>query len=206
MDFNTISSKLLEKAVSEFSKLPGVGKRTALRHVLFLLKQDNSSVESFGQSIINLKNNIRFCSICHNISDSEICPVCSSISRDKSTICVIENINDLIAIENTHQYNGVYHVLGGIISPMDGIGPNDLNISSLEERVKAGNIKEIIFALSATMEGDTTNFYLYRKLFNENLRFTALARGVAVGNDLEYTDEVTLARSIKSRTVFEINH
>lgn len=206
MDFNTISSKLLEKAVSEFSKLPGVGKRTALRHVLFLLKQDTSSVESFGQSIINLKNNIRFCSICHNISDSEICPVCSSISRDKSTICVIENINDLIAIENTHQYNGVYHVLGGIISPMDGIGPNDLNISSLEERVKTGNIKEIIFALSATMEGDTTNFYLYRKLFSENLRFTALARGVAVGNDLEYTDEVTLARSIKSRTVFEISN
>jgi recombination protein RecR len=205
MDLSTIPSKLLEKAVNEFSKLPGVGKRTALRHVLFLLKQDQPDVENFSKSILELKNKIQFCEICHNISDTEKCTICSNSSRDAHTICIVENINDVMAIENTHQYQGVYHVLGGIISPMDGIGPNDLNIDSLYYRIKNDKIKEIIFALSATMEGDTTNFYLFRKFKEFDLKFTSIARGVAVGNELEYTDELTLGRSIQNRTLFEIS-
>lgn len=204
MDVHTISSRLLEKSVEEFAKLPGIGKRTALRHVLFLLKQDTEAVEKFGQTIIELKQNIKFCKICYNISDNDICHICSSHSRDKSTVCIVEDISDLLAIENTHQYNGIYHVLGGIISPMDGIGPDDLNIHALVKRTEEDNIKEIIFALNATMEGDTTNFYIYKKLKHLSIAFTSIARGVAVGNELEYTDEVTLGRSIINRTVFNI--
>jgi len=203
MDISTLPSKLLEKAVAEFSQLPGVGKRTALRLVLYLLKQSKDEVHSFGSSIIELRNEIQFCKSCHNIADGELCNICSSRSRDKSTICVVENITDVIAIEGTNQYNGVYHVLGGIISPMQGIGPSDLKVDSLLNKVKNGEVKEIIFALSATMEGDTTNYYLFKKLNAFNLEFTTIARGVAFGDELEYTDELTLGRSITNRTAFQ---
>ncbi len=203
MDITVLPSKLLEKAVSEFSQLPGIGKRTALRLVLYLLKQSKEEVQSFGNSIINLRNEIQFCSSCHNISDAELCNICANNSRDRSIVCIVENITDVIAIEGTNQYNGLYHVLGGIISPMDGIGPSDLKIESLENKVKDGSIKEVIFALSATMEGDTTNYYLYKKLKSYNINFTTIARGVAFGDELEYTDELTLGRSITNRTAFQ---
>ena len=196
-------SKLLENAVNEFSKLPGIGQKSALRLVLHLLRRDISEVNSFGNSIIQLRNEIKHCRVCHNISDSEICSICSNTARNPSVICVVENIRDVMSIENTHQFNGLYHVLGGIISPMDGIGPSNLEIESLVKRVENGDVVEIILALSTTMEGDTTNFYIYRKLKDKNVKITTLARGVSVGDDLEYTDEITLGRSLINRVIYE---
>ena len=197
-------SQLLERAVDEFSKLPGIGSKTAMRLVLHLLRQDTKAVEMFGNSIIRLRNEVKFCSICHNISDTDVCEICSSSHRDHSTICVVENIQDVMAIESTQQYRGVYHVLGGVISPMDGIGPNDLQINSLVERVREGEVSEVILALSPTMEGDTTNFYIYRKLSDTGIRISVIARGVAQNDELQYTDEVTLGRSIVNRTPFNV--
>ena len=198
------SSKLLESAVSEFSRLPGIGSKTALRLVLHLLKQDNDVVSRFGNSIIQLKNEVKHCQICHNISDEDVCTICANPARDKSIVCVVENIRDVMSIENTLQYKGLYHVLGGIISPMDGIGPSDLNIATLEEKAFQGAIKEVLLALSSTLEGDTTNFYIYKKLKKYPLTITTLARGVSFGDELEYTDEVTLGRSIINRTPFNL--
>lgn len=197
------SSKLLEEAVEEFATLPGIGRKTALRLVLHLLKQEHKEVEHFGRTILRLKEEIISCKECHNISDNEVCPICSDPYRDKQVVCVVESIRDVMSVENTEQFNGVYHVLGGIISPMDGIGPADLTIDSLEMKVKTGACKEIILALSTTMEGDTTNFYIYRRLQDYNLTISTLARGVAIGDDLEYADEVTLGRSLINRTSFE---
>lgn len=196
-------SKLLENAVSELSKLPGIGKKTALRLVLHLLKQDAVNSDALGQSIIRLRREINYCSQCHNISDSETCLICSNPLRDHSLVCVVEDVRDVMAIENTNQYKGIYHVLGGIISPMDGIGPGDLNIDSLVAKAASGEIKEVIMALSATMEGDTTNFYVYKRLKDYELAVSTIARGIAVGDDLEYTDEITLGRSIVNRTPYE---
>ena len=197
------ASRSLESAVSEFAKLPGIGRKTALRLVLYLLKRDEQEAVSFGEAIIKLRQEIRYCNVCHNISETEVCPICSNPSRDASTVCVVENVKDVMSIENTHQHHGLYHVLGGLISPMDGIGPADIEVDSLEERVKAGGIKEIILALSATMEGDTTNFYIFRRLAPyPDVKITILARGVSVGNEIEYTDELTLGRSILNRTLF----
>jgi recombination protein RecR len=195
-------SALLENAISQFAKLPGIGKKTALRLTLYLLQQPKEVVEFFGETLIRLRKEILYCKVCHNISDTEICSICDNPARDHQTICVVENIKDVMAIENTQQYKGVYHVLGGIISPMDGIGPNDLEIDSLIQRVKEENIKEIILALSTTMEGDTTNFYIYRKLVPLKIKITTLARGVAIGDELEYADELTLGRSILNRVEF----
>lgn len=196
-------SRLLEDAVNEMASLPGIGKKTALRLVLHLLRRDVQEVEQFSRAFTRLRTDVRFCTSCHNVSDSEVCGICSDARRDKETICVVEDIRDVMALENTQQYRGLYHVLGGIISPMDGIGPSDLEIDSLIQRVASGEVKEIIMALSATMEGDTTNFYLYRKLKEYPVRLSTLARGVAVGDELEYADEVTLGRSILNRTPFE---
>lgn len=197
------ASSLLENAVRELSRLPGVGRKTALRLALHILRRDEGEGVALGESIINLRQNIRYCRVCHNISESELCPVCGSAGRDHSCVCVVENVRDVMSIENTGQYAGVYHVLGGMISPMDGIGPDQLEIDSLVERVKTEGIKEVILALAATMEGDTTNFYIYRKLGGiPNLKITQLARGMAVGNEIEYTDELTLGRSILQRTLF----
>ncbi len=195
-------SVLLEKAVGEFAKLPGIGRKTAMRLVLYLLRQDTQTVESFGNAIVTLKREVKYCRVCHNISDTETCRICSNPSRDASTICVVENIRDVMAVENTQQYNGLYHVLGGVISPMEGIGPSDLQIESLVDRVKAGGVKEVILALSSTMEGDTTNFYIFRKLAPLNVKLTMISRGISIGDELEYTDEVTLGRSIANRTLF----
>lgn len=203
MNITNFTSKLLESAVDEFSKLPGIGKKTALRLVLHLLNQDKEDVTHFGETIIKLRNEIKHCKSCNTISDNELCNICSNNSRDKSTICIVENARDVMSIENTHQYNGIYHVLGGIISPMDGIGPNDLNIESLKTKIESGVVKELILALSTTMEGDTTNFYIYKKFKNYSLKITTLARGVAIGDELEYADEITLGRSIINRTLFE---
>jgi recombination protein RecR len=197
------SSKLLENAVNEMSKLPGIGKRTALRLVLFLLNQPNSLTIHLSKSLIDLVDGVVLCKNCHNISDLEICEICSNIKRDKSIICVVEDIRDVMAIESTGQFSGVYHVLGGKISPIEGIGPNQLNISSLIDKIKSENISELIFALSATMEGDTTNFYIFKQIQDLELKVTTIARGVSVGNELEYTDEVTLGRSIIKRIPFE---
>jgi recombination protein RecR len=194
------SSQLLEKAVSEFSKLPGIGRKTALRLVLHLLRQSVDDGDIFSKSISTLKKEVKYCCVCHNISDTDICPICSNPHRDASLICVVENIQDVMAIENTQQYHGLYHVLGGIISPMDGIGPNDLEIDSLVTRVESGGIDEVILALSSTMEGDTTNFYISRKLAAFDVKLSIIARGISVGNELEYTDEVTLGRAILNRT------
>ena len=197
------ASHLLETAVSEFAKLPGIGRKTALRLVLHLLKRDEQEAVNCGEAIIKLRREIRYCKVCHNISETEVCPICDNPSRDASTICVVENVKDVMSIENTHQHKGLYHVLGGLISPMDGIGPADIEVDSLEERVKAGGIKEVILALSATMEGDTTNFYIFRRLAPyPDVKITILARGVSVGNEIEYTDELTLGRSILNRTLF----
>ena len=196
-------SQLLERAVEEFAKLPGIGRKTALRLVLHLLRQETSDVEHFAEALTEMKHEIKHCRVCHNISDSELCPICSNSQRDASTICVVENIRDVMAIENTAQYSGLYHVLGGIISPMDGIGPSDLEIDSLVQRVSQGGVKEVILALSPTMEGDTTNFYIFRKLAAYDVRLSVIARGIAVGDELEYADEVTLGRSILNRTPFE---
>ena len=194
---------MLEKAVSEFSKLPGIGRKTAMRLVLHLLRQDTATVESLGQSLITLKHEVKYCRVCHNISDTDVCQICASPSRDGSQVCVVENIRDVMAVENTQQYRGLYHVLGGVISPMDGVGPSDLQIDSLVARVEAGGIEEIILALSPTMEGDTTNFYIYRKLAHTGVKLTVIARGISVGDELEYTDEVTLGRSIMARVPFK---
>lgn len=198
-------SILLEKAVDEFSKLPGIGRKTAMRLVLHLLRQDKMDVEAFGNSIITLKNEVKYCVSCHNISDTETCQICANPQRDHSIVCVVENIRDVMAIETTQQFRGVYHVLGGIISPMDGIGPSDLEIPSLIDRVKSGAVREVIFALSTTMEGDTTNFYIYRKLEKTGVEMSVLSRGVSVGDELAYADEITLGRSIINRTKFTTN-
>lgn len=195
-------SRLLERAVGEFAKLPGIGRKTALRLVLHLLHQENEDVENFAQALTEMKREIKYCKVCHNISDSEVCPVCSNPKRDTSIICVVENVRDVMAIENTAQFNGLYHVLGGIISPMDGIAPSDLEIDSLEKRVAEGGVQEVILALSPTMEGDTTNFYIFRKLAGYNVKLSIIARGISVGDELEYADEVTLGRSILNRTPF----
>ena len=193
-------STLLEKAVQEFSKLPGIGRKTALRLSLFLLRQDTDSVDAFGEAMVRLKHDVRYCSVCHNISDTDTCEICADHRRDASTICVVENIQDVMAVENTQQFNGLYHVLGGIISPMDGIGPSDIEIDSLVSRVEKGGVSEVILALSSTMEGDTTNFYISRRLAHTGVKLSVIARGISVGDELEYTDEVTLGRSILNRT------
>ena len=200
---NPYPSTLLENAVNEFAKLPGIGKKSALRLVLHLLRQDEGKVDNFAEAIVKLKQEVKYCNKCHNISDTDLCEICSDNSRNKSLICVVENIKEVMAIEKTGQFKGLYHVLGGIISPIDGVGPSDLEITSLEERVKKGEIDELILALSATMEGDTTNFYIFRKLQPYNLRVSIIARGVSIGDEIEYADEVTLGRSILNRTPFD---
>ena len=196
-------SQLLERAVQEFSKLPGVGRKTALRLVLHLLRQEDQDVQAFVEAVSRLKHDVCYCKTCHNISDAERCPICADPRRDATTVCVVENIQDVMAVENTQQYQGLYHVLGGVISPMDGIGPSDLEIDSLVKRVEEGGVREVILALSPTMEGDTTNFYIFRKLAPYDVRISVIARGISVGDELEYTDEVTLGRSIVNRTPFE---
>jgi recombination protein RecR len=196
-------SQLLEQAVQQFASLPGIGRKTALRLVLHLLRQNTDDVVRFADTISTMKREVKHCHVCHNISDTDTCPICSDPRRDASTVCVVENIQDVMAIENTQQFHGLYHVLGGIISPMDGIGPSDLEIESLVARVALGDIQEVILALSPTMEGDTTSFYLFRKLASFNIKVSIIARGIAVGNELEYTDEVTLGRSILNRTPFD---
>lgn len=196
-------STLLEAAVNEFAKLPGIGRKTALRLVLYLLRQSEDSAVTFGEAIIKLCKEIKYCNVCHNISEQAICPICANPMRDRSVICVVENVKDVMSIENTHQHGGVYHVLGGLISPMDGVGPQDIEIDSLVKRVGDGEVKEVILALSATMEGDTTNFYIFRRLAQfPDVKVTMLARGVSVGNEIEYTDELTLGRSIQNRMPF----
>ena len=196
-------SQLLERAVQEFSKLPGIGRKTALRLVLYQLRQDPEDVQSFVEAIAKMKQEVHYCRRCHNISDSDVCPICADQRRDSSTICVVENVQDVMAVENTQQYRGLYHVLGGVIAPMDGIGPADLEIESLVKRVEEEHILEVILALSSTMEGDTTNFYIFRKLAPYDVRLSIIARGIPVGDELEYADEVTLGRSILNRTPFE---
>lgn len=196
----TYPSKLLERAVQELTKLPSVGRKTALRYALYILSQDKEAVHTLSDSITKLRDEVKHCKICHNISDTEVCDICSNPQRDKSTICVVENIHSVMSIENTGQFHGLYHVLGGVISPMDGVGPADLELKSLFERVEQGGIQEIILALNPTMEGDTTNFYISRNLAQTGVKLSVLARGVSVGDDLEYTDEVTLGRSILGRT------
>ena len=191
----------MEKAVNEFAKLPGIGRKTAVRLVLYLLRQDTAMVESFGNALITLKHEVKYCKVCHNISDTEVCRLCGNPQRDASTICVVENIQDVMAVENTQQFKGLYHVLGGVISPMDGIGPSDLEIDSLVKRVEAGGIREVILALSSTMEGDTTNFYIFRKLSRFDVKLSIIARGISIGDELEYKDEVTLGRAIVNRTL-----
>lgn len=202
MNQSQYPSALLQKAVTEISRLPGIGSKTALRLALHLLKQDVVEVDALSDSIRELRHNVNYCRVCHNISDTDICEICSNTMRDKSTICVVENVRDVMAIEGTLQYKGVYHVLGGIISPMDGVGPADLEIDSLVERVKQGGIDEVILALSPTMEGDTTNFFIYRKLQDTGVKITVIARGVAQNDELQYTDEVTLGRALAGRVPF----
>ncbi len=197
------ASKLLEGAVTELSRLPGIGRKTALRLALHILRCDEGTGVALGESIIRMRRGVRYCSICHNISETEVCPICADSRRDRSTVCVVESVKDVMSFENTRQYGGLYHVLGGVISPMDGIGPDQLEIDSLVERVASGEVCEVILALSATMEGETTNFYLYRRLAPyADVRITQLARGVSVGNEIEYTDEITLGRSLLNRTLF----
>lgn len=197
-------SRLLENAVSQFARLPGIGRKTALRLTLYLLRQDPEAVEQLSSALMTMRHEVKRCRVCHNISDQEVCPICGDARRDRQTICVVENIQDVMAIENTQQYHGLYHVLGGVISPMDGIGPSDLEIQSLVDRVGEGEAQEVILALSPTMEGDTTNFYIFRKLaVYTDLKITVIARGVSMGDELEYADEVTLGRSILNRTIFE---
>lgn len=197
------ASRLLEEAVTQLSRLPGIGRKTALRLALHLLRQDESMGVALGQSIIDMRRGIRYCSVCHNISETEVCPICSDQRRDRSTVCVVENVKDVMSFENTGQYSGVYHVLGGVISPMDGVGPDMLEIDSLVERVASGEVSEVILALSATMDGETTNYYIFRRLAPyPDVKITQLARGVSVGNEIEYTDEITLGRSLLNRTLF----
>ena len=203
MNVNSYPSQLLEKAVNEFSRLPGIGRKTALRLVLYLLRQPEEDVNSFANSMVRLKKEIRYCRVCHNISDTEVCPICSDSHRDSTQVCVVENVQDVMAIENTQQYNGLYHVLGGVISPMDGIGPSDLQIDSLVKRIADGGVGEVILALSSTMEGDTTNFYISRKLAPYGVDISVIARGISVGDELEYAYEITLGRSITNRTPFK---
>ncbi len=197
-------SKLLEDAVNEFSSLPGIGRKTAFRLVMHLLRRDSSEVKRFGETITRLREDVCYCSVCHGISDTPVCEICSDEARDRSLICVVENVQDVMAVENTRQFRGIYHVLGGIISPVDGVGPSDLTINRLEEKVRSGEIKEVILALSTTMEGDTTNFFIYRRLSPFDVRVTTLARGVAIGDVLEYTDEITLGQSIVNRRLFSL--
>lgn len=199
---NEYASTLLENAVTQLSRLPGIGRKTALRLALHLLRSDESDSVALGEAIIKLRREITYCRCCHNVSESDLCPVCADNHRDHSMVCVVENVKDVMCFERTGQYNGVYHVLGGLISPLDGIGPEQLEIDSLIERVAAGDIKEVILALSATMEGDTTNFYIYRRLGSIPVKVTQLARGVSIGNEIEYTDEITLGRSLLNRTAF----
>lgn len=196
-------SRLFGKAVSELAGLPGIGQKTALRLALFLLRQDKEKVERFTNTISTMRQDVKYCCVCHNICDTDICPICSNPRRDAATVCVVENVQDVMAVENTQQFNGLYHVLGGVISPMDGIGPNDIEIDSLVKRVENGDVKEVILALSSTMEGDTTNFYIYRKLAPYGVKLSVIARGISVGDELEYTDEVTLGRSIINRVPFD---
>lgn len=200
---NAYPSKLLESAVSELAKLPGIGRKTALRLALHLLKQDRLSVEAFGNSVIKMRNEVVYCRQCHNISDEELCSICAAPKRDQTTICVVESVRDVMAIENTSQFIGVYHVLGGIISPMEGVGPDDLSINSLLVRIHSGEISEVILALPTTIEGDTTNFYLYKRLKESGVKISTIARGVSIGDELEYTDEITLGRSILNRLPYE---
>lgn len=195
-------SALLENAVNELATLPGVGRKTALRLALYMLRRDPSYTENFARALVELRQEVKYCRICHNICDEDMCSICANPNRDHSLVCVVENIKEVMAIENTGQFKGVYHVLGGIISPMDGIGPNDLEIDSLVERVASGGIKEVILALSTTMEGDTTNFFIYRKLSPYSIQISVIARGVSIGDEIEYADEVTLGRSILNRTSF----
>lgn len=195
-------SSLLENAVNEFAKLPGIGRKTALRLILHLLRQDNAMVEGFSEALVRLKHEVKYCHVCHNICDDDVCPICKDKTRDSGTICVVENIKEVMAIENTMQFKGLYHVLGGIISPIDGIGPADLEIESLIQRVAEGDIKEVILALSTTMEGDTTNFYIYKKLSPYDVKISMIARGISIGDEIEYADEITLGRSILNRTLF----
>lgn len=196
------SSRVLEDAVTELSRLPGIGRKTALRLALYLLRRDEKEATALGEAIIRLRRDICYCRVCHNISEQELCPICASPSRDQRTVCVVENVKDVMSIENTGQFRGVYHVLGGLISPIDGVGPDMLEINSLADRVRGGEVDEVILALSATMEGDTTNFYIYRRLADTGVRLTQLARGMSVGNEIEYTDEVTLGRSLLNRVPF----
>lgn len=205
MNLNQFPSVLLENAVNEFAQLPGIGRKTALRLVLFMLKRESEQVKTFSKALTRLKEEICYCKYCYNISDVEVCEICAHPKRDHAIVCVVENIKDVMAVENTMQYMGVYHVLGGIISPIDGIGPNDLELGSLFERINSGGVNEVILALPTTMEGDTTNFYIYKKLKASGVKITTLARGVSIGDELEYTDEVTLGRSLKNRTLFEDN-
>ncbi|MBO5539097.1 MAG: recombination protein RecR [Prevotella sp.] len=196
-------SQLLETAVEEFSNLPGIGRKTALRHMLHLLRQPQEKVDALVGAISKMRHEVKYCRVCHNISDTDICPICADEHRDPTVICVVENIRDVMAIENTQQYRGLYHVIGGVISPMDGMGPSDLEIESLIQRVEKEHVQEVILALSPTMEGDTTNFYISRKLQNQDVKLSVIARGISVGNELEYTDEVTLGRAILQRTAFD---
>lgn len=191
------------KAVAELSSLPGVGQKTALRLALFLLRQDEDKVERFVNAVSSMRHDIKYCKVCHNISDTDVCPICANPHRDATTVCVVENVQDVMAVENTLQFSGLYHVLGGVISPMDGVGPSDIEIDSLVERVAEGGVKEVILALSSTMEGDTTNFYIYRKLAKFGVKLSVIARGISVGDELEYTDEITLGRSIVNRVPFD---
>ena len=192
-------SQLLDNAVDQFSRLPGVGRKTALRLVLHMLRQDGQFMDDFTGALQKMKKEIKYCKVCHNISDTDVCPICANSHRDATTVCVVENIQDVLAIENTQQYNGLYHVLGGVISPMDGIGPGDIEIDSLVMRVSDGGVNEVIFALASTMEGDTTNFYISKRLQQYDVKLSVIARGISVGDELEYTDEVTLGRSILNR-------
>lgn len=196
-------SQLLQKAVEEFAKLPGIGRKTALRLVLHLLRREPEEVERFAEAVAKLRREVKYCSVCHNICDDDVCAICADKNRDRSLICVVENVQDVMAVEATMQYHGLYHVLGGVISPMDGVGPGDIEIDSLVERVARGGVREVILALGSTMEGDTTNFYIYRKLSQYDVRLSVIARGISVGDELEYTDEVTLGRSILNRTLFD---
>ncbi len=198
-------STLLDNAVGELSRLPGIGRKTALRLALYMLRQDPSMAEQIGRAIVEMRRGIRYCRICHNISESELCPICASVHRDRNTVCVVENVKDVMAFERTGQFRGLYHVLGGVISPIDGIGPDMLEIRSLVDRVKTEDVQEVILALPATMEGETTNFYIYRRLQDTNVKITQLARGLAVGNEIEYIDEITLGRSLSGRTLFSEN-
>ncbi|MDE6006502.1 MAG: recombination mediator RecR [Muribaculaceae bacterium] len=196
------NSILLDSAVAELSKLPGIGHKTALRLALYLLRKEPEAAEALGNAIIEMRKGIEYCPVCHNISEGGICGICSDVHRNHGMVCVVENVKDVITVERTHEHNGIYHVLGGLISPLDGISPSDLEIDSLVHRVSEGGISEVILALSPTMEGDTTNYYIYRKLSDFNVKVSVLARGISIGNELEYTDELTLGRSILNRTPF----